>query len=97
MTICAGNMEKLAIETEWGDNVTKIYCVDSSCAYNNDKGVCTAKKVTLSWHSVMTVHDGRQEYNRCKTREPGKRYLDIEKVAKEMMQKLTGKDESHNG
>lgn len=47
----------------------KIYCADTLCKFNNDKGVCTAKKVALAWHSVMTVWDGRQEFSRCKTRE----------------------------
>lgn len=49
--------------------MTKIYCADSLCKFNNDKGVCTAKKVALAWHSVMTVWDGRQEFSRCRTRE----------------------------
>ena len=35
--------------------MAKIYCADVGCSFNNDKGVCTAKKVALSWHSVMTV------------------------------------------
>ena len=46
--------------------MTKVYCADVSCAYCNEKGVCTQKSIGLAWTSVMTVHDGRQEYNKCR-------------------------------
>lgn len=48
---------------------TKIYCAASDCKFCNEKGVCTEKSVCLSWHSVMTKYEGRQEYNRCKSYE----------------------------
>ncbi len=46
--------------------MTKVYCADVSCKYVNDEGVCTQKSIGLAWSSVMTVHDGRQEYNKCR-------------------------------
>lgn len=46
-----------------------VYCADSSCKYNSDKNRCTAKQVTLSWHSVMTVWNGRQEFLQCRSYE----------------------------
>ena len=46
--------------------MTKVYCADVSCKYCNDDGVCTQKRIGLAWMSVMTVNDGRQEYNRCR-------------------------------
>lgn len=49
--------------------MTKIYCADYNCCYNNDRGVCVAKNVALSWHSVATHWEGRQEFHRCKTRQ----------------------------
>ncbi len=45
-----------------------IHCADVGCAYNK-KDKCTAKKVFMSWHSIMTAYDGRQEFHRCGTRE----------------------------
>ena len=63
--------------------MTKIYCADTSCEFNNDKGTCTAKKVALSWHSVMTVNDGRQEFNRCKTYQKSERCKEFEKIMAE--------------
>lgn len=58
--------------------MTKIICANSLCKYNNDKNVCTAKTAEMSWHSVMTVHDGRQEFLKCKTYEMDERFKDIE-------------------
>ena len=58
----------------------KIYCADQSCEFNGEDGKCKAKSVALSWHSVVTMNDGRQEYQRCKTRQPSERYLAIQKA-----------------
>lgn len=58
--------------------MTKIICANSLCTYNNDKNVCTAKTAEMSWHSVMTVHDGRQEFLKCKTYEMDERSKEIE-------------------
>lgn len=46
---------------------TKIYCAAVDCEFNGDKGLCKSPKVCLSNHSVMTVWDGRQRFQRCKT------------------------------
>ena len=64
--------------------MAKIYCADMECIFNNDKGVCTAKKVALSWHSVVTLWEGRQEFNRCKTRQTSEAYKETEKLAKKL-------------
>ncbi len=58
--------------------MAKIICANSLCKYNNDKNVCTAKTAEMSWHSVMTVHDGRQEFLKCKTYEMDERSKEIE-------------------
>lgn len=71
--------------------MAKIYCADVGCSFNNDKGVCTAKKVALSWHSVMTVWEGRQEYQRCKTRETSKEHRELEKRMEALINEQTGK------
>lgn len=71
--------------------MSKIYCADVGCAFNNDKGVCTAKKVALSWHSVMTVWEGLQEYQRCKTREISKEHRELEKRMEAFINEQTGK------
>ena len=68
----------------------KIYCADTSCEFCSDKGVCTAKKVSLSWHSVMTLWDGRQEFNRCKTYQKSKLSTELEQRFKEISQKMKG-------
>ena len=60
----------------------KIYCADVACRYNNDENACTAPKVELSWNSIMTVWEGRREFNTCRTREPATMDELIRKVAK---------------
>lgn len=61
---------------------TKVYCAAMDCEFNSDKGVCTAKNITLSANSVVTVWEGRQEFNKCKTFQKSQMALDIEeKVA----------------
>lgn len=35
--------------------MAKIYCADVGCAFNNDKGVCTAKKVKLQFVYVSDM------------------------------------------
>lgn len=71
--------------------MAKIYCADVGCCFNNEKGVCTAKKVALSWHSVMTVWEGRQEFNRCKTRQTSKKQRELEKRMEELISEQAGK------
>ena len=64
--------------------MSKIYCADVGCRFNNANGVCTARKVALSWHSVMTAWDGRQEFQRCKTREKSQKMREMEKKFEEL-------------
>lgn len=63
--------------------MTKIYCADVSCEFCNDKGVCTQKIIGLSWHSVCTVNEGRQEFTRCKAYQKSKKQIKIEKLMEE--------------
>lgn len=65
--------------------MTKVYCADVSCKFCNDNGVCTQKKIALSFHSVMTVHEGRKEFHRCKTYEESKESIRIKKEMRRMM------------
>ena len=64
--------------------MTKVYCADASCKFNNDNGVCTQKKIALSFHSVMTVNDGRKEFNQCKMYQKSQRFIELEERIKEL-------------
>lgn len=45
----------------------KIKCASCECKWNNDKSMCTYKGVVLMNDcDVMTVHDGRQHFHKCK-------------------------------
>lgn len=63
--------------------MTKVYCADISCKYVNDEGVCTQKSIGLAWSSVMTVHDGRQEYNKCRMYHESEKSEMIRKIFEE--------------
>lgn len=67
---------------------TKIYCAAVDCEFCNDKGVCTAKKVALSWNSVVTMNDGRQTFNTCRTFQKSEHAAAIEKEFAEFVKKL---------
>ena len=46
-----------------------VYCAALECKYHSDTNRCTAKKIILSSHSVMTVWNGRQEFLKCRSYE----------------------------
>ena len=46
--------------------MTKVYCANIACKYLDDDNMCQNNKIGLSYHSVVTVNDGRQEFARCK-------------------------------
>ena len=52
----------------------KVWCADDGCRFN-DRNLCRAKQIKLSWHSVVTVWDGRQEFHKCKMRESPAQYM----------------------
>ena len=65
--------------------MTKIYCADPTCEFCNEKGVCTQRTVCLSYHSVVTVWDGRQEYHRCKSYQKSKVAIRLENELKDLI------------
>lgn len=69
--------------------MTLIYCADSSCAHQGDDGVCNADSIRMSWNSIMTLHDGRQTFLKCKNYEESDEY----KVAKRIFAKILEDEE----
>ena len=67
---------------------TKIYCAAVDCAFCNENGRCTAKEVCLSWNSVVTMNDGRQTFNTCRTFQKSERAAEIEKAFKETVERM---------
>lgn len=47
--------------------MTKVRCADVACKYHGDHDICTAKSINLSWSSIMTMWDGRQDFHQCRT------------------------------
>lgn len=62
-----------------------IYCAAVDCKYNGSRNQCTAKKVELSWHSVMTMWQGRQELWKCKNFEKSEEARLVEEQIRRMM------------
>ena len=51
-----------------------VYCAALECKFQSDTNRCTAKRITLSSHSVMTLWNGRQEFWKCKQYEMSDEY-----------------------
>ena len=64
----------------------KVYCASQECKYN-DRNRCTADTISLSWHSALTVFDGRQEFLKCKQFEMTESLKRFEKQFIDLLQK----------
>ena len=64
----------------------KVYCAAIDCAFNND-GRCRAKEIELSDHSIMTMWQWRQRFNRCKTFEESQLSKDMRKVIEPLIER----------
>ena len=70
--------------------MTKVKCADLSCKYNNGRDMCQAREINLAWHSVMTMHDGRQEFNRCKAYEMSEQFRAMKAKVDEIVKRGEG-------
>lgn len=57
--------------------MTKIHCGCIKCKYNKE-GICTSKEISLAHNSVLTVYEGRKEYNSCNNKEDSAEYLELQ-------------------
>lgn len=73
--------------------MTKVYCADITCKFNDINGLCTQKKIAFSFHSVNTLWEGRQEYHRCKMYQKAENIGQFEKIIR---QKAEKKNENNN-
>lgn len=64
----------------------KIYCADLICKYNKNKK-CSAKEVNLSASSIITLHNGRQEFNTCRTIEFSDEWIRLGQKIKNIINK----------
>ena len=71
----------------------KVYCAAIDCEFNGDDGKCHAKCICLSANSVMTVWEGRQEFNKCKTWQKSQFAKDIEEKLKPFIEKMRANNE----
>jgi len=67
---------------------TKIFCAANDCEYYQENGRCGAKTVCLSDHYIMTVWEGRQRYQRCKTYQRSERSIELEKQFQPLLEKM---------
>ena len=61
-----------------GMTMPKIFCAAMDCEFNGDDGKCHAKEVALSDHSIMTLWEGRQRYQKCKTYQKSRAAAEME-------------------
>ena len=65
-----------------------LICAADDCLYN-DKHRCISKRVNLSDHSVITVHEGRQHFWRCRNYEMSEHAKQVEEQMKAIMRRRT--------
>lgn len=63
----------------------KVICASLECKYNGKGYQCTAKKITMSEHYMLTVNEGRQHFWRCKQYEKSEDMERFEEQFKRMM------------
>lgn len=64
-----------------------VYCAAMDCKFNGDDGKCHAKSIALSANSIMTVWEGRQQFNKCKTYEESDRFKEIKEFFRKAAEK----------
>ena len=74
----------------------KVYCAAMDCEFNSDKGLCTAKSIALSSASVMTVWEGRQDYNKCKTFQKSQEAIRIQEIVDQYYKRWTEEHKNNN-
>lgn len=60
--------------------MTKVYCADRACEFNDDKSLCTKELIGLSFHSVTTRWEGHQDYLRCQMYQKSAESIKIEEM-----------------
>ena len=65
-----------------------LICAADDCLYN-DKHRCISKRVNLSDHSVITVHEGRQHFWRCRNYEMSERAKQVEEQMEAILRRRT--------
>lgn len=56
-----------------------MICSNASCKYCSDNYKCKfpKKDLSFSYHSIMTLYNGRQDYLKCNAYEPSEKYIEI--------------------
>ena len=65
-----------------------LICAADDCLYN-DKHRCISKRVNLSDHSVITVHEGRQHFWRCRNYEMSEHAKQVEEQMEAILRRRT--------
>ena len=68
----------------------KIFCAAIDCEFNGDDGKCHAKDVALSDASIMTLWEGRQRYQKCKTFQKSRAAAEMEQFIAKAIAKAKG-------
>lgn len=62
----------------------KVICAAYDCIWNDVNNQCRAKKINLSDNYIMTVHEGRQHFNKCRNYEMSDEAKRTAKLMKEL-------------
>lgn len=72
--------------------MSRINCSYIECKFNGDDYICQKESVSLSFHSIATVNQGRKEFLQCKQFEErdDEEWKNLKDIANEMV-KMTFK------
>lgn len=73
---------------EKGELMPKVYCAAMDCEFNGYEGKCHAKSIALADQSVMTLWEGRQRFNTCRTYQESQLSKDIDVAFEKFKEKL---------
>lgn len=74
----------------------KVYCAAMDCEFNGYDGKCHAKEVAMSDHSIMTLWEGRQRYQKCKTYQKSHEAIEMERFIEAAIKQKEANDGNSN-
>ena len=74
----------------------KVYCAAIDCEFNGDDGKCHAKSIALSDHSIQTLWEGRQRFQRCKTYQKSREAAEMKRFIEAAIKQKEANDGNSN-
>lgn len=67
--------------------MTKVYCASLDCEFHGNDNRCYAREINLADQSIMTLWNGRQRFNTCRTWQESQLSIDMKEALKPFYEK----------